>query len=288
MRNTKKISEVIKANGIDVKTILSSDSNDYLSLTDLAKFKNPDTPKDVIKNWLRIHDTINFIGLWEELHNGNFNKTEYGKIRDEAWENSFVMSPQQWIERTATIGIMSRSGRYGGTYAHSDIAFEFASWLSPEFKLYVIKDYQRLKQAESDHLSLDWSARRELAKTNYRIHTDAIKENLITDTLPATLIQRTYANEADVINIALFGMTAKEWRDAHPTSKGNLRDEANIMQLIVLSNLENLNANFIKEGLPQSERLTRLHAIAVTQLKAVSSSPSAKRLVARFTNNEHS
>ena len=285
MANSIKVNGTINAKGLSVRTILNSDGNDYVSLTDLAKFKS-ENANMTICNWMRLHDTISFLGLWEELHNPDFKPTEFEGFRQEAGGNAFVMSPKKGIEGVNAIGIVSRAGRYGGTYAHSDIAFEFASWLSPEFKLYVIKDYQRLKKAESNHLSLDWSARRELAKTNYRTHTDAIKENLIDETLPAQYQKKVYADEADVINVALFGMTAKEWRDAHPRSKGNIRDYANILQLIILSNLENTNANLIEENVPQQERLQRLRSIAARQLKSIQSAPSAKRLETRFEKKD--
>ena len=227
---------------------------------------------------MRLHDTISFLGIWEELHNQNFKPLEFEGFRNESGANAFIMSPKKWIEGTNAIGITSKAGRYGGTYAHSDIALEFASWLSPEFKLYVIKDYQRLKQQESDHLSLDWNLRRALVKTNYKLHTDAVKEYLIDETIPPRYQKQTYANEADIINIALFGMTAKEWRDAHPEAKGNIRDAADIVQLIVLSNLENLNASMISENVPQMERLQKLREASVWQLKSVQSAASTKRI----------
>ena len=231
---------------------------------------------------MRLKNTIEYLGLWEKVNNPNFKLTEFDKFKNQAGENGFVLPPQTWIKSTNAIGIQSKSGRYGGTYAHSDIAFKFAAWLSPEFELYIIKDYQRLKQAESDHLSLDWSARREIAKTNYRIHTDAIKEHIITEKLPAHYVNTTYASEADIINVALFGMTAKEWRDKHPNKKGNIRDTADLGQLIVLANLEMLNAEYIKAGLSQTERLQRLHSTAVSQLKSVTSAASTERLSQRF------
>lgn len=277
-----KVNGTINANGVPIRATLSSDGKDYLSLSDIAKYSNPEAPADIIKNWMRNRNTLNFLGLWEELHNPDFNHAGFELIIGKAGLNSFVMAPQKWIAETNAIGITSKSGRYGGTYAHSDIAFEFASWLSPEFKLYIIKDYQRLKQVESDHLSLDWSARREIAKTNYRVHTDAIKEHLIDEMLPAHYRNNTYASEADIINVALFGMTAKEWRDKHPDEKGNIRDAADLGQLIVLANLEMLNAEYIKEGFSQSERLQRLRSTAVAQLKSVTNAASTKRLGQRL------
>ena len=218
-----KVSGTITAKGVNIHAKLSSDSNDYISLTDIARYRDAENPRFIIQNWLRNRNTLAFLGVWESLHNPAFNRAAFDDLMDKAGLNGFVLRPQQWIASTNSIGITSHSGRYGGTYAHSDIAFEFASWLSPEFKLYLIKDYQRLKQAESDHLSLDWSARREIAKTNYKIHTDAIKEHLIDTQLPARYTSLTYANEADLINVALFGMTAKEWRDKNPEARGNIR-----------------------------------------------------------------
>lgn len=207
-----KVSGTITAKGVNIHAKLSSDNNDYISLTDIARYRDAENPRFIIQNWLRNRNTLAFLGVWESLHNPAFNRAAFDDLMDKAGLNGFVLRSQQWIASTNSIGITSHSGRYGGTYAHSDIAFEFASWLSPEFKLYLIKDYQRLKQAESDHLSLDWSARREIAKTNYKVHTDAIKEHLIDPQLPARYTSLTYANEADLINVALFGMTAKEWR----------------------------------------------------------------------------
>ena len=214
---------------------------------------------------MRNRNTIEFLGLWEQLNNPGFKLVEFDQFKKQAGSNGFVLPPQQWIKETNAIGLQSKSGRYGGTYAHADIAFEFASWISPEFKLYIIKDYQRLKANESDQQQIEWNARRELAKTNYRIHTDAIKKHIIPE-LPAKSASFTYATEADVLNVALFGMTAKEWRDAHPDDKGNIRDYATINQLICLSNMENLNAVFINEGMPQQERLHKLNQIAIQQM----------------------
>jgi len=277
-----KVNGTIEANGLSIRATLNSDGNDYISLTDIAKYHNSERSADVIKNWMRLYNTVEYLGLWEKLHNPDFKVVEFDHFRSSAGKNSFVLPPQQWIESTHAIGMISKSGRYGGTYAHSDIAFKFAAWLSPAFELYIVKDYQRLKQAESDHLSLDWSARREIAKTNYKIHTDAIKEHLIRSDLPTRYVNLTYANEADVINVALFGMTAKEWRDRNPRAKGNIRDAANLAQLIILSNLENLNAEYIKAGLSQQERLEHLHSIAVSQMRSIADTSSVKRLEERF------
>lgn len=262
------VKSTINANGIEIR-VSSTDESDYISLTDIAKKRNPEFPADVIKNWMRSRSTIEFLGLWEKLNNPNFKLVEFDQFKQEAGTNSFVLPPQKWIDRTNAIGIISKSGRYGGTYAHTDIAFEFASWISPEFKLYIIKDYQRLKTDESHIKQIDWNIKREIAKSNYKIHTDAIKENLILPTLTNAQISYTYASEADVINVALFGITAKLWRKMHPEAKGNIRDTATIEQLIVLSNLESMNAVFIREGLSQSERLFKLNQIAIFQLQSL-------------------
>lgn len=262
------IKSTINANGIEIR-VNSTNESDYISLTDIAKKRNPEFPADVIKNWMRSRSTIEFLGLWEKLNNPNFKLVEFDQFKQEAGTNSFVLPPQKWIDRTNAIGIISKSGRYGGTYAHTDIAFEFASWISPEFKLYIIKDYQRLKADESHVKQIDWSIKREIAKSNYKIHTDAIKEKLILPTLSNAQISHTYASEADIINVALFGITAKDWRKMNPDTKGNIRDTATIEQLIVLSNLESMNAVFIREGLSQSERLFRLNQIAIFQLQSL-------------------
>lgn len=266
------VKSTINANGIEIR-VSSTDESDYISLTDIAKKRNPEFPADVIKNWMRSRSTIEFLGLWEKLNNPNFKLVEFDQFKQEAGTNSFVLPPQKWIDRTNAIGIISKSGRYGGTYAHTDIAFEFASWISPEFKLYIIKDYQCLKTDESHIKQIDWNIKREIAKSNYKIHTDAIKEKLILPTLSNAQISYTYASEADVINVALFGITAKAWRKMHPEAKGNIRDTATIEQLIVLSNLESMNAVFIREGLSQSERLFRLNQIAIFQLQSLWKEP---------------
>lgn len=266
------VKSTINANGIEIR-VSSTNESDYISLTDIAKKRNPEFPADVIKNWMRSRSTIEFLGLWEKLNNPNFKLVEFDQFKQEAGTNSFVLPPQKWIDRTNAIGIISKSGRYGGTYAHTDIAFEFASWISPEFKLYIIKDYQRLKTDESHIKQIDWNIKREIAKSNYKIHTDAIKEKLILPTLSNAQISYTYASEADVINVALFGITAKAWRKMHPEAKGNIRDTATIEQLIVLSNLESMNAVFIREGLSQSERLFRLNQIAIFQLQSLWKEP---------------
>lgn len=237
---------------------------DYISLTDLARYKNPIEPKDVVKNWLRAKTNIEFLALWETLHNPNVKGVEIDTFKNEAGTHYFTMSPQRWIKETNAIGIISKSGNNGGTYAHPDIAFEFASWISPEFNLYLITEFKRLKQNESYQNKIEWSVRRELAKTNYIIHTDSIKENLV-PALTETQKQYVYANEADLLNVALFGKTAKEWKEENPNFSGNMRDSANILQLVILSNLENINSEFIKQGMNQQERLKRLNQIAQEQ-----------------------
>ena len=262
------VKSTINANGIEIR-VSSTDESDYISLTDIAKKRDEENPRFIIQNWMRNRSTVSFLGLWEELNNPNFNRVEFEAFKSEAGDNGFVLTPQKWIDRTNAIGIISKSGRYGGTYAHTDIAFEFASWISPEFKLYIIKDYQRLKSDESHAKAIEWNVKREIAKSNYKIHTDAIKENLILPTLTNSQISYTYASEADVINVALFGITAKLWRKMHPEAKGNIRDTATIEQLIVLSNLESMNAVFIREGLSQSERLFKLNQIAIFQLQSL-------------------
>ena len=230
----------------------------------------------VVKNWLRSRSTIEFLGLWEQLNNPSFKLVEFDQFRNEAGSNHFVLSPQKWIETTNAVGLISKSGRYGGTYAHKDIAFEFASWISPQFKLYLITEFQRLKETERKQLG--WDIKRNLAKINYRIHTDAIKENLIPPALSPRQTNLIYASEADVLNMALFGVTAKEWRDRHLGEKGNIRDYAEISQLVCLSNLENLNALFIGEGMLQAERLRKLNQIAIQQMRFLTEDSRIKRL----------
>lgn len=276
--NKELYKETLNVNDLQISILSNDNINDFISLTDLARYKNPEFPKDVVKNWMRNRSTIEFLGLWEMMHNLNFKGVDFDTFINEAGSNSFVMTPQKWIESTNAIGIISRSGHGGGTFAHKDIAFEFASWLSPEFKLYVITDYQRLKNDESNKLSSDWNIKRLIAKTNYRIHTDAIKQTLIPESVSKQHQILTYANEADLLNVALFGMTAKEWKKANPNAKGNIRDNATITQLIVLSNIENLNATFIKEGLSQQERLLKLNKEAIYQLTTFKNNNSIKKI----------
>jgi hypothetical protein len=254
----------IAVKGVEI-SFLQTNQEDYICITDIAKFKNPDAPADIIKNWLRSKNTIELLGLWEKLNNPNFKLVEFDQFRNEAGYNHFVLSPQKWIETTNAIGLQSKSGRYGGTFAHVDIALEFASWVSVEFKFYLIKEFQYLKNQQAKEL--DWNIKRKLTKINYRIHTDAIKENLIPEYLTPQQISYVYANEADVLNMALFGKTAKQWRDENPDEKGNIRDYANVSQLVCLANLENLNAVFIGEGMPQHERLKKLNQIAIGQMQ---------------------
>jgi hypothetical protein len=257
-------------------TVLSQNQQDIFCLTDIAKFKNPDHPDDVIRNWLRTRSTVEFLGVWERLNNPGFNPIEFDGIRKQAGLNSFILTAKQWIERTGASGIQSKAGRYGGTYAHLDIALEFASWISVEFKLYLIKEFQRLKEQERQ--TLGWDIRRNLARINYRIHTDAIQTHLIPPELSKAQTNLVYANEADVLNMALFGQTAAQWRAAHPKDKGNIRDQATGAQLVCLSNLENLNALFIGEGLSQRQRLARLNKIAIEQMKLLTAVDHTPRL----------
>lgn len=252
----------IKVQNTDV-TIVSINNNDYISITDIAKHKTDDTSA-TIGNWMRNRNTIEFLGLWETLYNIDFKPIEFEGFRKDAGLNAFTMSPQKWITATNSIGFISKSGRYGGTYAHKDIAFKFAAWISVEFELYIVKEFQRLKQEEQKNLG--WTVQRELAKMNYKIHTDAIKQNLIPEKITSRATAMVYANEADVLNMALFGKTAKQWRDENPTSDGNIRDYATMSELICLSNLENLNALFIVEEMPQAQRLIKLNHIAIQQI----------------------
>ena len=252
--------------------------DDYISLTDIAKKKNSIEPKDVVKNWLRSKSTLEFLGLWEQIYNLNFKPVEFDGFRKESGLNSFVLTPKKWIQSTNAIGIISKSGRYGGTFAHKDIAFEFASWISIEFKLYLIKEFQRLKEAEANQKNLQWSVQRTIAKINYQIHTDAIKENLIPTTLTNEQVSMIYTNEADLLNVALFGITAQKWREQNPLSEGNIRDQATLEQLVVLSNMESINALLIQQGLLSHERILQLNQVAISQMKSLVSSKQIKFL----------
>lgn len=269
-------SQKIVVKGIEIVTFRNNES-DFISLTDMAKFRSYDSGV-VISNWLSTKYTIQFMGAWEQVHNHHFNLIEFHKIKNEAGSNGFIISSSFWVKQTRAIGIKSSAGRYGGTYAHKDIAFEFATWLSPEFKLYLIKEFQRLKEGESQKLALGWDVKRILTKINYRIHTDAIQEHLIPDNIPINKVNMVYANEADVLNVALFGKTAKDWRNENINKDGNIRDYADVTQLVVLANLEGINAEFIRRGLPQDERLIQLNQIAITQMQSLVGNASIKKL----------
>src|ERR1039458_8772050 len=268
---SKPKKSIIEVRGTAI-AVLNQNNQDYISLTDIAKYRNSQEPFAVINNWMRGRSTIEFMGLWEKLSNPEFKPLEFERFRNEAGSNYFVLSPQRWIEATRAIGISSKSGRYGGTFAHRDIAFEFASWISSEFKLYLIKEFQRLKDDENRRLSLAWNLNRTLSMLNYRIHTDAVKAHLIPLEVTPAQAAITYANEADLLNVALFGQTARQWRDANPTLEGNMREYATIEHLLVLANLEGMNAEFIHMGLAQGERLKRLNQIAIRQMQVLTSS----------------
>ena len=273
--------DVIHAKGIEIGIYTTDFENEFISLTDIAKYRNDDDPRFVIQNWMRNRNTIEFLALWEELHNQNFNRVQFDTVKNEAGLNRFIMTPTKWIQQMNAIGIVVKSGRYGGgTYAHTDIAMSFATWISPEFQLYIMKDYRRLKTDENSRLSLNWNLNREIAKLNYRIHTDAIKDNLIPPELTPEQISYKYANEADLLNVALFGRTAKQWRDANSGRKGNIRDDADLNQLLVLANMESYNAVLIGQGKKMSERLVLLRELAVKQMETLSlvSMDSLKRL----------
>ncbi|MBI5414799.1 KilA-N domain-containing protein [Candidatus Peregrinibacteria bacterium] len=266
----------INLQGIQV-SIIERNNEDYISLTDMAKFKTYDSGV-VISNWLTTKYTIQFMGAWEQFHNPIFNLMEFNKIKNEVGTNGFIISSSLWIRKTNAIGIRSSAGRYGGTFAHKDIAFEFATWLSPEFKLYLIKEFQRLKDEENERLAVGWNVKRILTKINYRIHTDAISKHLIPKEITKKQAEVIFASEADVLNTALFGMTAKEWREKNPKKEGNMRDYADVFQLVCLANLETLNAEFIRQGFPQSERLLRLNQIAILQMRSLIENPNFKKL----------
>ena len=260
--------DTIEAKGFAIQIYTEDFQNDYISLTDIARYKNVHEPKDVVKNWLRVRDTIEFLGLWETIHNPNFKGVEFDSFRKEAGTNAFTLSPQRWIEKTNAIGIVSKSGRGGGTFAHPDIAMEFASWISAEFKLYLIQDYKRLKGDENSKLSLGWNLNREISKINYKIHTDAIKEYLLKE-LTNEQLSYKYASEADMLNVALFNKRAKQWREENPDLKGNMRDYASLNELLVLANMESYNAILIGKGVEQKERMIELRKLARTQLMSL-------------------
>ena len=266
MSKVKK--DTIEAKGFAIQIYTEDFKNDYISLTDIARYKNMHEPKDVVKNWLRVRDTIEFLGLWETIHKPSFKGVEFDSFRKEAGTNAFTLSPQRWIENTNAIGIVSKSGRGGGTFAHPDIAMEFASWISAEFKLYLIQDYKRLKSDENSKLSLGWNLNREISKINYKIHTDAIKEYLLKD-LTNEQLSYQYASEADMLNVALFNKRAKQWREGNPDLKGNMRDYASLNELLVLANMESYNAILIGKGMDQKERMIELRKLARTQLLSI-------------------
>jgi hypothetical protein len=270
--------KVIQVQNIPI-SVISEKGNDFISLTDIAKAKEGEArAADIIKNWIRTRTTLEFLGTWEGLYNPDFKVVEFDHFKMQAGLPSFVLSPGQWVEKTTAIGMFVSAGRYGGTYAHKDIAFEFCSAISPVFKLYLIKEFQRLKEDENDRLKLDWNLQRTLAKVNYHIHTDAIKENLIPAELTKQQISYVYANEADMLNVALFGKTALQWRSENPDAEGNIRDKATIEQLVVLSNMESINAVLIHQQVPQSERLVQLNRIAITQMKSLVDNKNLRKL----------
>lgn len=269
MSKNKNITIEVQGTAI---AIVSQKDEDYICITDIARYKNAQSTDDLVRNWLRNRNTIEFLGIWEQLNNPDFKPVEFDGIRMQTGLNSFTLTPKQWIEKTGAIGIISKAGRYGGTYAHKDIAFEFASWISVEFKLYLIKEFQRLKDDENRRLSLAWNLNRTISRLNYRIHTDAIKAHLIPALITPAQAAITYASEADILNVALFGQTARQWRDANPKLDGNMRDYASIEQLLVLANIEGMNAEFIHMSLTQGVRLKRLNEIAIRQMKTLTAS----------------
>lgn len=273
MKPTKSAKVIVQGTPIGIR---SEPAGDYISLTDMVR--DFDGGGALIEQWLKNKDTVLFLGVWERIHNPDFNSLEFEGIKNEAGRNSFYLSARKWIDATGAIGLKASAGRYGGTYAHRDIAFEFGSWLSPEFKLYLITEFERLKEEESSRLKLDWNLQRTLAKINYRIHTDAIKERLMPSLVTKQQAAFVYANEADVLNVALFGCTAKQWRDKNPGVDGNVRDHATLEQLVVLTNLESLNSVLIRQGLTQSIRLTQLNEIAISQMKTLLAANNLKRL----------
>lgn len=275
--NNMAKNKIINVQGREI-SLLSDKTNDFISLTDMARYRDAERTNYIIQNWMRTRSAIEFCGLWEQLNNPDFKSIEFDAFKNESGSNSFALTPQKWIDSTDAKGIISKSGRYGGTFAHRDIAFEFATWISAEFKFYFIKEFQRLKSDENDRLNLEWNLQRVLSKINYRIHTDAIKEHLIPQVLSKEKINYVYADEADMLNVALFGITAKQWRETNPNVEGNIRDAASLEQLVVLSNMESINSVLIHQGLAQSERLKQLNNIAITQMKSLLGNNNLKKL----------
>ena len=282
----KQFRTVISAKGVDVTVISTGNDDDFISLTDIARFKNKGAPDIVVQNWMRLRNTVEYLGVWEQLHNPNFKPIEFEGFLSQSGQNAFTLSPKQWRENTNAIGIHSKSGRGGGTYAHKDIAFKFASWISVEFELYIIKDYQRLKEDANSKISLDWNVKRVLTKVNYKFHTDAIKENLLPPELTSRQKSFVYADEADLLNVALFGKTAKQWRTENDDKKGNMRDCATVEQLLVLANLETANGLLIGEGMEQHDRISKLNNMARTQLQALIDMKQVKPLQLLDNNRE--
>ena len=275
--NNMAKNKIINVQGREI-SLLSDKTNDFISLTDMARYRDAERTNYIIQNWMRTRSAIEFCGLWEQLNNPDFKSIEFDAFKNESGSNSFALTPQKWIDSTDAKGIISKSGRYGGTFAHRDIAFEFATWISAEFKFYFIKEFQRLKSDENDRLNLEWNLQRVLSKIKYRIHTDAIKEHLIPQVLSKEKINYVYADEADMLNVALFGITAKQWRETNPNVEGNIRDAASLEQLVVLSNMESINSVLIHQGLAQSERLKQLNNIAITQMKSLLGNNNLKKL----------
>lgn len=278
----KLLPEKIKAQGTEITVLPQDGDDDFFSLTDIAKYRNTDYPSETIQNWLRNKSTVEFLGLWERIHNPNFNYLEFEVIDREAGRNSFVLTPKRWIETVNAIGMTSKQGRYAATFAHKDIAFKFAAWISAEFELYIIKDYQRLKKEENSRISLEWNLQRTLSKINYRIHTDAVKERLIPEEITKQQASFVYATEADLLNVALFGKTAAQWRTENLGKEGNMRDYATLEQLVVLSNIESINALLIRQGLSQSDRLRQLNSTAILQMKSLVGASLQKKLTQKY------